>query len=69
MDEKTGSFTYDELIMLSDGILSMMENTNKALALIKSSEAHDILSNELKRYCELNYKICDMMGNQGEEGE
>ena len=66
MDEKTGSFTYDELIMLSDGILSMMENTNKALALIKSSEVYDILSKELEKYRQLNNKICDMMGEEGE---
>lgn len=68
MDGKTGSFTYDELIMLSDGILSMMENTNKALALIKSSEAHEILEKELERYCQLNNKICDMMAATGERG-
>lgn len=66
MDERTGGFTRDELIMLSNGILSMMENTNKALALIKSSEAHDILSKELDRYCQLNNKVCDMMGEEGE---
>ena len=66
MNERKDSFTHDELIMLSNGILSMMENTNKALALIKSSEAYDILSKELDRYCQLNNKVCDMMGEEGE---
>jgi hypothetical protein len=66
MNGKTVSFTRDELIMLSDGILSMMENTNKALALIKSSEAHNILEKELEKYRQLNNKVCGMMGEEGE---
>ena len=37
MNGKTVSFTRDELIMLSDGILSMMENTSKAMALDRKS--------------------------------
>lgn len=65
MNEKTVSFTYDELTMLSDGILSMMENTSKAMALIKSSEAHAILKKELEKYRQLNNKVCDMMGEEG----
>ena len=65
MNERKGGFTRDELTMLSDGILSMMENTSKAMDLIKSSEAHDILSKELEKYRQLNNKICDMMGEEG----
>ena len=53
MNARTGGFTHDELTMLSDGILSMMENTSKAMAMIKSSEAHEILEKELERYCQL----------------
>ena len=68
MNERTGCFTHDELTMLSDGILSMMENTGKAMAMIKSSEAHDILEKELERYCQLNNKICDMMVEPVERG-
>ena len=68
MNGKTVSFTRDELIMLSDGILSMMENTSKAMALIKNSEAHEILEKELERYCQLNNKICDMKAATGERG-
>ena len=34
MNARTGGFTHDELTMLSDGILSMMENTSKAMAMI-----------------------------------
>ena len=62
MNARTGGFTHDELTMLSDGILSMMENTSKAMAMIKSSEAHEILEKEL------NNKICDMMAATGERG-
>lgn len=66
MNGKTVSFTYDELTMLSDGILSMMENTSKAMVLIKNSKAHDILKKELEKYRQLNNKVCDMMGEEGE---
>lgn len=69
MNERTGGFTHGELVMLSNGILFMMENTSKAMDLIKSSEAHDILSKELDRYCQLNNKVCDMMTEPGKEGE
>ena len=68
MNARTGGFTHDELTMLSDGILSMMENTSKAMAMIKSSEAHEILEKELERYCQLNNKICDMMAATCERG-
>lgn len=68
MNERVGSFTHDELIMLSNGILSMMENTSKAMDLIKSSEAYDILEKELERYRQLNNKVCDMMDVLEERG-
>lgn len=66
MSKKT-IFSYEELIMLSDGLLTMTENANKAMTLIKSIEASEVLRKEVGKYCALNQKICDMIKVYSEE--
>lgn len=61
-------FSYEELIMLSDGLLTMGENANKAMALVRSSEAIDVLRKEVNKYIALNQKVCDLMGCYDEDG-
>ena len=69
MKEKSESFTCEELEMLSDGILSMMENINRAMTLTKNLEIHKLMTNDLEKCCVLNNKITRMMGETVEGGE
>ena len=66
MSGKADSFTCEELEMLSDGILSMMENTNRAMTLTKNLEIHKLMACDLEKYCVLNDKITRMMGETGD---
>ena len=52
MDENVGCFTEEELLILSEGILSLIQN----------QAVHEIMANELQRYTDLNAKVCMMMG-------
>ena len=54
-------FTDDELYILSDGMLALIRNINKAAKLVCDSKTLDALENELKKYRELNSKICKML--------
>ena len=54
-------FTDDELYILSDGILALMENINKACQLVTDKQSIDSLRTALDKYQELNRKICNMM--------
>nr|WP_304709564.1 hypothetical protein [uncultured Acetatifactor sp.] len=62
MDENVGCFTEEELLILSEEILSLIQNADKGLALIKNQAVHEIMANELQRYADLNAKLCMMMG-------
>lgn len=54
-------FTDDELYMLSDGILSLIRNTNEALRLVYDSKSIKVLQETQSKYKDLNRKICEMM--------
>lgn len=54
-------FTDDELYILSDGILSLIRNTNEALKLVYDRKSIEILQETQKRYKNLNTKICGML--------
>lgn len=54
-------FTDDELRILSNGILSLIDNVTKALNLICDSKSVEILLASQEKYRELNTKICGMI--------
>lgn len=68
MNGKENIFTYEELMMLSKGILTMMENVKKAMELTMNHEVNEILSKDLDIYRQLNDKVCRMMVEPGERG-
>lgn len=68
MDGKANGFSYAELAMIVDGIISMMENTNKAMALTKNPEIHKLMVCDLEKLCALNDKVSRMMGESEERG-
>ena len=68
MGDKKDVFTYEELMMLSKGILAMMENVNKAMELTMNHEVNDILSKDLEVYRQLNDKVSGMMVETVERG-
>ena len=68
MGDKKDVFTYEELMMLSKGILTMMENVGKAMELTMNHEVNDILSKDLEVYRQLNDKVCGMMVETVERG-
>lgn len=62
MSENVECFTDEELLLLSDGILSLAANAEKALHLVKNKDVHRIISQEMQKYSDLNAKLCGMMG-------
>lgn len=54
-------FTDDELHILSNGILSLIDNINKALNLVCDSKSVEVLLASQEKYRELNTKICGMI--------
>ena len=54
-------FTEEELCMLSNGMLSIIRNTNEAVMLISDDKSIKVLEDALKKYQELNKKVCEMM--------
>ncbi len=68
MGDKKDVFSYEELMMLSKGILTMMENVGKAMELTMNHEVNDILSKDLEVYRQLNDKVCGMMVETVERG-
>ena len=59
--ENNKQFTDDELYILSDGILSLIRNTNQALQLTSNKKCIEALENSNQIYKELNTKICGML--------
>lgn len=68
MGDRADVFSYEELIMLSKGIIAMMENVNKAMELTMNHEVNDMLSKDLEVYRQLNDKVCGMMVETVERG-
>lgn len=56
-------FTKDELHILLIGMGALIDNLNKALQIIgdKSSTSKELVEDTLKKYQELNVKICSMI--------
>lgn len=54
-------FTNDELRILSEGIFSLMKNTDDAIKMIKNREVIKVLEKVNETYKELNCKICSMI--------
>ena len=53
-------FTYEELFILSNGLLSLIENVNKAKQMVYEEESQNVLDKELKMYQKLNSKLMEM---------
>ena len=68
MGDKKDVFSYEELMMLSKGILTMIENVGNAMELTMNHEVNDILSKDLEAYRQLNDKVCGMMVETVERG-
>lgn len=62
MDENKEVFTDEELLILSDGIRSLVANADKASHLVKNKDVHRIISEEMQKYSDLDAKLCMMMG-------
>lgn len=54
-------FTNDELRILSDGILSLVRNTNNAINLMTDKAVIKALEDLNGKYKELNCKVCMMI--------
>ena len=61
MENNKKQFTDDELYMLSDGVLALIRNANEAIKLVSDGKSIEVLEDILKKYRELNKKICDML--------
>ena len=59
--ETEKQFTDDELRILSNGILSLIDNVTKALNLVYDSKSVEVLLTSQEKYRELNTKICGMI--------
>lgn len=53
-------FEYEELFILSSGLLELMNNVNKAKQLVYDEKSQAALDEELKMYQELNFKLMGM---------
>ena len=53
-------FEYEELFVLSSGLLELMNNVNKAKQLVYDEKSQAALDEELKMYQELNHKLMKM---------
>lgn len=62
MGENKEVFTDEELLILSNGIRSLVANADKALQLVKNKDVHRIISEEMQKYSDLEVKVCMMMG-------
>jgi hypothetical protein len=51
---------YDELFVLSSGLLELINNVSKAKQLVYEKESQAALDKELKLYQELNSKLMKM---------
>lgn len=53
-------FEYEELFILSNGLLELIDNVNKAKKLVYDEKSQAALNEELKIYQELNSKLMKM---------
>ena len=53
-------FEYEELFILSNGLLELIDNVNKAKKLVYDEKSQASLNEELKIYQELNSKLMKM---------
>ena len=60
MENNKNQFTAEELNMLSDGVLALIENTNKALRLTSDKSCIEALKDLNVKYRDLNSKVCDL---------
>lgn len=51
---------YEELFVLSSGLLELMNNVNKAKQLVYDEKSQAALDEELKMYQELHHKLMEM---------
>ena len=61
MEHNNKQFTYEELYVLADGILSLIKNTNQALQLVSNKKCIEELEKLNKEYLELSTKIYKML--------
>lgn len=54
------NFTSEELTILSNALLRLMSSTQEAIKLINDLEIFEAIDKALKKYQQLNSKICDM---------
>lgn len=54
------NFTSEELTILSNALLRLMSSTQEAIKLINDLEIFEVIDKALKKYQQLNSKICDM---------
>ena len=54
------NFTQEELLVLSQGLLALMDNVCEAKKLIRNERIQEELDKELDKYQELNLKILDL---------
>lgn len=52
-------FSEQDLEILRDGVLALMENTNKAFNLVQSEQAKQEINREWRQYNTLLTKICE----------
>jgi len=55
----TYEFSEQDLKILRDGVLTLMENTNKAFQLVQSEQAKHAVNGEWKIYKELLDRLCE----------
>lgn len=53
-------FKYEELFVLSSGLLELINNVNEAKKLVYEEKSQATLDEELKMYQELNSKLMEM---------
>lgn len=63
------NFTSEELTILSNALLRLISSTQEAVNLINDLEIFEAIDKALKKYQQLNSKICDMASEIYQEGE
>ena len=60
----TSNFTKEELVILSNGLLALINNICEAEKLIYDGKIRETLDKEMEKYQELNYKVCELWGEE-----
>ena len=55
------NFTDEELYIISDGMLNLIRDTNRALKMVYDEKSINALKEALERYQEINRKVCMML--------